>query len=171
MIKLIQSMHNLIAALIAKSKSATPFDEALSFNEAGRYKEALALMEQSAEGGNGRDMAILGTMFLLGDGVAENGKEAERWLKWSIEAGYGRAASVLGMAYATGKAGIKQNIPLACEVLSKAAAEGDQTARQMLEAINKRRLPPRFETRPLGSTQQTSSPSAEPASALPLTGS
>src|SRR6185436_3123446 len=60
---------------------------------------------------------------LLGHDVEENGTEAERWLKWSIEAGYSEAASVLGMAYATGKAGIKQNIPLACEVLSKAAAE------------------------------------------------
>ena len=54
MMKFIQSMCNLIAVLMAKAKSATQFDEALSLNEAGHYKEAFALMKQSAEGGNGR---------------------------------------------------------------------------------------------------------------------
>jgi TPR repeat protein len=43
----------------------------------------------------------------LGNGVAENGEEAERWLKRAEEAGYNEAASVLGTAYATGKAGSK----------------------------------------------------------------
>src|SRR6476646_2271625 len=95
MIKFIQNMHNRIAASIAKSKFATHLDEALSLNEAGRYKEAFALMKESTESGNGREMAILGTMFLLGDGVAENGKEAERWLKWSIEAGYKEAFALM----------------------------------------------------------------------------
>jgi hypothetical protein len=42
------------------------------------------------------------------------------------------------MAYATGKAGVKRNIPLARQILSKAALEGEEQAREMLDAIDKR---------------------------------
>jgi len=95
-------------------------------------------MKEAAEAGNLRAMSLLNGMYLLGRGVCENGKEAERWLRQAVDGGFTDAASVLGMAYATGKAGVKRNIRLAREMLSRAAAEGEEQSRQMLEMIEKR---------------------------------
>ena len=138
MIKLVQGLFGLTTALMAKAKSETLFEQALNLNEAGQYKEAFPLMKEAAEAGNVRAMSLLGGMYLLGRGVSENGREAERWLKQAVDGGFTDAASVLGMAYATGKAGVKRNIRLAREMLSKAALEGEEQAREMLDAIDKR---------------------------------
>jgi TPR repeat protein len=138
MIKLVQGLFGLTTALMAKAKSETLFEQALNLNEAGRYQEAFPLMKEAAEAGNLRAMSLLGGMYLLGRGVRENGKEAERWLRQAVDGGFTDASSVLGMAYATGKAGVKRNIRLAREMLSKAAAEGEEQSRQMLEMIEKR---------------------------------
>jgi TPR repeat protein len=121
---------------MAKAKADTSFDRALALNEAGQYKEAFPLMKEAAEAGNVRAMSLLGGMYLLGRGSAENGNEAKRWLKRALEGSFTEAASILGMAYATGKAGIRRNIPLARELLTKAAAAGEEQSKQMLEMMN-----------------------------------
>jgi hypothetical protein len=138
MLKLIPNLFYLATALTAKAKSEALFDQALTLNEAGNYKEAFPLMKNVAEAGNVRAMSLLGSMYLMGKGVPENGNEAERWLKRAADEGYLDAASVLGMAYATGKSGIKRNVRLAKELLMRAASSGDQKAKQMLEAIERR---------------------------------
>jgi TPR repeat protein len=43
------------------------------------------------------------------------------------------------MAYATGKAGVKPNDKLARELLTQAAAEGDQQSAEMLDMMDKRK--------------------------------
>ena len=62
-------------------------------------------MIEAAELGNVQAMSILGSMYLLGQGVKEDGALAVMWLQKAIDGGYESAISVLGMAYATGKAG------------------------------------------------------------------
>lgn len=120
-----------------KVKATQVFDEAIALHGAKEFKKSLPLMISAAELGHAQAMSILGTMFLLGQGTAENGKEAEKWLMKSVEAGFAEAESVLGMAYATGKAGVKVNHVMAKKLLNKAAESGDEQSKEMLRMMDK----------------------------------
>lgn len=124
--------------ILNKAKAMKAYDEALALHSAKDYQNAFPIMKLSAELGHTSAMTILGSMFLLGLGVAENGAEAEMWLKKAIDAGYVEAEAVLGMAYATGKAGVKVDLGLAKQLLDKAASSGDNKAIAMLDMMSKR---------------------------------
>lgn len=136
MLKIVQHLLDLSSAVLKKNQADELFDEALVYYQAKDYKKALPLMTEAAELGSLHAMSILGSMYLLGNGVSENGVEAERWLKLAVEGGYEDAVSVLGMAYATGKAGIKVNLRLAREMLMAAADNGDQQSVRMLDMMD-----------------------------------
>ena len=136
MLKFIQQLIDLNSALVAKGRSATIYDEALALHGAKEYSKAFPLMKEAAGLGNLPAMSILGSMYLLGKGVPENGVEAERWLKQAVDGGFEGAISVLGMAYATGSAGIRINIPLARQLLTQAAEKGEQQSARMLEMMD-----------------------------------
>ena len=74
---------------------------------------------------------------MLGRGTREDGVEAERWLRQAVDGGFEGAISVLGMAYATGSAGIRTDIPLARKLLTQAAERGDQQSARMLAMMDK----------------------------------
>jgi uncharacterized protein len=137
MLKFIQQLIDLNAALLAKARSATKYDEALALYEVKEYSKAFPVMKEAAELGSLPAMSILGSMYLLGRGVPENGAEAERWVKQAVEGGYEGAISILGMAYATGSAKIRVDIPLARQLLTQAAEKGDQQSARMLEMMAK----------------------------------
>lgn len=120
-----------------KAKAIKAYDEALSLHSAKDYKQAFPIMKQAAELGHPSAMSILGSMYLLGNGVSENGNEAERWLKASLDSGFSEAGSVLGMAYVTGKAGVKIQREKGIQLLTDAAQSGDNQAAEMLELIRK----------------------------------
>lgn len=126
------------ARILNKAKSIKAYDEALSLHTAKAYKQAYPIMKQAAELGHPSAMTILGSMFLLGQGVPENGIEAERWLKRALDLGYSEAESVLGMAYATGKAGVEVDLALAKKFLEKASESGDADAEVMLKMMENR---------------------------------
>jgi TPR repeat protein len=113
MLQFIRQLIDLNSALLTKARSATKYDEALALYEAKEYSKAFPVMKEAAELGSLPAMSILGSMYLLGRGAREDGVEAERWLKQAVEGGYEGAISVLGMAYATGSAKIRTDIPLA----------------------------------------------------------
>ena len=123
--------------LVNKAKSIVIYDKAISFHGAKDYKAAAPLMIQAAELGKPDAMTVLGSMYLLGQGVKEDGQAAVHWLQKAIDAGYDGAVSILGMAYATGKAGVKVDIHKAREMLATAAEKGDDKSAQMLEMMNK----------------------------------
>jgi TPR repeat protein len=137
MLKFIQQLIDLNTALLAKARSATKYDEALALYEVKEYSKAFPVMKEAAELGSLPAMSILGSMYLLGRGVPENGAEAERWLKQAVEGGDEGAISILGMAYATGSAKIRVDIPLARQLLTQAAEKGDQQSARMLEMMAK----------------------------------
>jgi TPR repeat protein len=137
MLKFVQNLFNLNSALLQNAQAVTLYDEALALHGAKEYRKAFPLMKEAAELGNSQAQSVLGSMYLLGQGTKENGQEAERWLKQAVEVGFDDAVGLLGMAYATGKAGMKINIPLARELLAKAASKGDAQSAQMLEMIAK----------------------------------
>lgn len=95
-------------------------------------------MREAAELGNTNAMSLYGSMFLLGQGVPENGKEAEIWLKRAVQNGDKNAVSLLGMAYATGKAGFIRDLKQGRELLSQAADAGDVQSARMLEMMDKK---------------------------------
>jgi TPR repeat protein len=137
MLKFIEQLLSLNNALLAKAKSATKYDEALAAYEAKEYSKAFPVMKEAAELGSLPAMSILGSMYLLGRGARENGVEAERWLKRAVDSGFEGAISVLGMAYATGSAKIRIDIPLARQLLTQAAEKGDQQSVRMLKMMDK----------------------------------
>jgi TPR repeat protein len=137
MLKFIQQLIDFNSALVANARSATKYDEALALYEVKEYSKAFPAMKEAAELGSLPAMSILGSMYLLGRGVPENGAEAERWLMQAVEGGYEGAISILGMAYATGSANIRADIPLARQLLTQAAEKGDQQSARMLEMMDK----------------------------------
>jgi hypothetical protein len=136
-IKLISNLLSLNVVLANKLRSIKAFEEGLAFNDAGEFKKAFPLMLEAAELGHEKAMCLLGTMYLMGQGIAENGREALRWLEKSQELGYEESISVLGMAYATGKAGIKIDLEKGRELLAYAAERGDEQSARMLGMIDR----------------------------------
>lgn len=138
MLKLLQNLLNLNLALAGKVRSVQAYDEALALHGAKDYRKALPLLREAAELGNTSAMTLYGSMCLLGQGVPENGKEAEIWLKRALEGGDKNAVSVLGMAYATGKAGIRRDLQQGRALLTTAADAGDAQSAQMLAMMDKK---------------------------------
>ena len=133
-----QLLRNLIAlnsALFDRVRASKRYDEALAYYTAREYQKAFLFMSEAAQFGSLDAMSLLGSMYLLGQGVPEDGRQAEAWLKRAVDGGYEGAVPVLGMAYATGKAGIPVNLNLAREMLTVAAANGDQQSARMLEMM------------------------------------
>lgn len=94
-------------------------------------------MIEAAKLGKPEAMTLLGSMYLLGQGVNEDGQAAIYWLQKAIDSGYDGAISILGMAYATGKAGVKVDLHKAREMLAVAAVKGDDKSTRMLEMMEK----------------------------------
>ena len=137
MLNFIKNLINLNAALASKARSLMAYDEAMVFYRAKDFKQALPLMTEASELGNAQAMSILGTMYLMGEGVKEEGLQAIVWLQRSIDAGFVDATSVLGMAYATGKAGVKIDIPKARKMLACSAENGDKQSARMLSMMDR----------------------------------
>lgn len=137
MLNFVKALVTLNSAMAEKVRSITAYDEALAFHGRREYANALPLMFEAAQLGNPQAMSLLGSMYLLGQGVKENGSEATKWLLAAVDAGFDEAGSVLGMAYATGKAGVPVDHPKARRLLEIAAAKGDTQSARMLEMMEK----------------------------------
>jgi len=138
-------LNRLLSKLVAyakslqnKSKAIQLYDVALAYYSSKKYRNAFPLMRESAQLGDKNAMAILGSMYLLGQGTYENGEESLKWLHKAVDAGQTDAIGVLGMAYATGVAKVKKDKKLALEFLNKAAELGDQKSVKMLSMMQKK---------------------------------
>ena len=137
MLKFISNLINFNANLANKARSILAYDEALAFHTAKEYKKALPLMLEASELGNPQAMSLLGSMYLMGYGIKEDGQQASMWLKRAIDAGFEGAISVLGMALATGKAGMRIDMPRAREMLVFCADKGDEQSARMLSMMDR----------------------------------
>lgn len=135
--RLVAWLNSRAVALYSKTKADTIYNDAISLHQEKNYKVAAPLMIQAAELGKPDAMTVLGSMYLLGQGVKEDGQKAVHWLQKAIDAKYEDAISILGMAYATGKAGVKIDIHKAREMLTAAAKSGDEKSAQMLVMMEK----------------------------------
>ncbi len=132
-------MLNALLALATRLSGAVnaiqQYDEGLAYQRAGEFKRAVPLLREAAQVGHIDAAAVYGSMLLLGQGVPENGPEGQRWLEQAVEADKMDAKSLLGMALATGKAGVKRDLPRAVALLTECAANEDAKAAEMLEMI------------------------------------
>jgi TPR repeat protein len=135
MFKFIRNLINLNALLAHKTRAIIAYNEGMVFYEAKDFRQALPLMAEASDLGNSQAMLILGTMYLLGEGVKEDGRLAVLWLQRAIDEGVDDAISVLGMAYATGKAGVQIDLPMARKMLTSCAENGDEQSARMLSMI------------------------------------
>lgn len=136
MLQLVKNLFLINGVLINKVNGLRLYDEALALHSAGEYKAAFPLMTQAAQLGVLDAMTLLGTMYLLAQGVREDGDQAITWLQKAVDAGYEGAVSVLGMAYATGKAGVPVDLTKARPLLERAASGGDEQSARMLQMMD-----------------------------------
>lgn len=137
MLQLIKNLVFLNGILLSKTKVITVFDQALALHKAKDYKAAVLLMNEAAELGSLEAMSLLGSMYLLGQGVKEDGALAVHWLQKAVDSGHEGAVSVLGMAFATGKAGVSVDIPKARKMLTFSAEKGDEQSARMLSMMDR----------------------------------
>lgn len=140
MLKLIQSLLNLNVGLTSRIRAIQAFDEGNAYFRAGKFDEAVPLLKESAELGYAYGMAMYATALTLGQGVAEDGKQAVAWLELALqkEGGVRGAKGTLGMLLATGKGNAPVDLPRARQLLESAVyEEGDTQAADMLAMMDK----------------------------------
>ena len=136
--KLVSKLSSYFDTLQNKSRAVQLYDEALAYYGAKKYRNAFPVMREAAQLGDKNAMALLGSMYLLGQGTFENGDESLKWLHKAVDAGQTDAIGVLGMAYATGKGKVQRNRTLALDYLNQAAQLGDEKSIKMLDMIQKK---------------------------------
>jgi uncharacterized protein len=99
------------------------------------YATALTELRPLAEIGHPAAQNLLGKMNHLGQGMAQNKKEAARWFHLAAEQGLAEAQSVLGYLCLVGE-GVSQNNDLALEWTRKAAQQGDANAQFNLSVMH-----------------------------------
>lgn len=132
---MLSALISMTTRLLGVAQTLTDFDQGMVFHKAGDFQRAAPLLKKSAEAGYINGAAMYGSMLLLGQGVPESGVDALEWLTFAADEGHLDAKSLLGMALATGKAGVKRDIPRAVKLLTECAEQGDAKAAQMLEIV------------------------------------
>ena len=105
-------------------QSAKEMETAQALMDAGRYAEALPMLERLAAGGNVNALSVLGVMYQLGLGVPANGAKACSMLKAAADGGSGVAAHNLATLYVTGAPGCMPNRELSRLYLQRAVELG-----------------------------------------------
>ena len=125
--------ETLLAALKVMTTTATvptPQDTSNACN--GRdYQTAAKICSEFAQKGDASAQNELGTLYVLGRGVAQNYSEAVRWYRLSAAQGFARAQNNLGVAYALGQ-GVPQNYAEAVKWYKLAAIQGNAVAQTSL---------------------------------------
>jgi uncharacterized protein len=99
-----------------------------------RYDEAFPVMLRLAERGYPNAVAIVGVMYLRGEGTAKDGDQAAHWLRNASEAGNKEAQSILGIMYLSG-IGVAPNLEEGKKWLTLAAQQGDKRSLEILRNI------------------------------------
>lgn len=100
----------------------------------GRIEERVDLLTAAAEAGDAVAAGRLAKIYLEGDGVPANAREAERWAAPAIEGGDTVTMARFGRAYVEGR-GLDQDVPRGLQMLEEAQAQGDTLASAYLARI------------------------------------
>ncbi len=125
---------SLFLALCAAPLAHAGYEEGLSAFRAGNYGPALAELTPAAKGGNADAQQLLGHMYYMGQGVAQDFAQALNWHRKAAAQGKHESEYVIGTMYYSGK-GVQQDYRSAMQWLQKAAAGGHADAQYMLGAM------------------------------------
>lgn len=120
--------HSLAQYFLYKMQD-DPNDDNITFNE----EETLEIIEM-AEQGNARFQLALGRLYLYGENVQQDFKEAHYWIEKAAHQGYIQAQLQLATMYQSGW-GIEQDMDKARFWYEKVAYQGDLEAQFFLGAI------------------------------------
>ncbi|TFI32869.1 sel1 repeat family protein, partial [Histophilus somni] len=98
-------------------------DRATQLYKQQNYSAAFPLLKQLGEKGNAKAQAVLGTMYMFGQGITQNSQQAVYWYTKAAEQGAAKAQSMLGFMYTNGL-GVTQNSQQAVYWFTKAAEQG-----------------------------------------------
>lgn len=110
------------------------------FDKAEENETAAAYYQRAAEAGSLGGAHAMGTMYASGDGVAQDLEKARSWYQRAADGGHGPALETLGIAYLEGTLGLEQNSERGLELLRLAAANGQESAGQLIERIENKKL-------------------------------
>ena len=132
------TMRNLIKTLLvmlmlsfSHAAIAGDLEDGLAAAQNGDFATALRLWTPLAEQGNASAQSNLGTMYLNGDGVAQDYKTAVKWITLAAEHGNALGQGKLGAMYAQGKV-VMQDDKTAVKWYKLAAEQGDSLTQNNL---------------------------------------
>ena len=103
--------------------------------QANDWKNApISEVQKAAEQGDVDAQSLLGAMYALGKGVAQDDKQAVAWTRKAAEQGDALAQCLLGLMYEDGN-GVAQDDKQAAAWYRKAAEQGDALAQRLLGII------------------------------------
>lgn len=105
-------------------------------DKAGENETAMGHYQSAFDNGNADAAFALGTMYASGDGVEKNTDMARDWYERGAAAGSNMALEVLARAYLDGSLGLAQDEARARELLGRAADNGYDPARTLLESLD-----------------------------------
>lgn len=125
---------SLLLALCAAPLAHAGYEEGLSAFRAGSYAAALAQLMPAAKAGNAEAQELLGHMYYMGQGVAQDFAQALSWHRKAAAQGKPESEYVIGTMYYSGK-GVQQDYRDAAQWLQKAGTAGHADAQYMLGAM------------------------------------
>jgi ankyrin repeat protein len=130
-IEIVKLLLDAGAKLNSETKNGTT---ALSVALQNGHTEIAKLLLDAGAKTNDNVWVNLGIMYLQGNGVPQNYKEAEKWFRKAAKKGIAAAQVNLGIMYLQGN-GVPQDYKEAEQWFCKAAEHGDTSAQYMLGAI------------------------------------
>jgi serine/threonine protein kinase len=127
---------------VTLSVSATrSYDEAIALYKAGRFDEAVPLLQTLADQGSARAQNKLGECYYNANGVGYGEKKALEWFLKAAKNGNADAFANLGECYELGN-GVRQNLDKAAKWYRKAAKQGNTDAKEKYDEIMRKKNPP-----------------------------
>ena len=120
-----------LALFGAAPTAAGPYEDASAAYEAGDHAKAAQLFRPLAELGDPRAQNNLGNMYVNGDGVPRDYREAVKWLRLATDQSDAQAETTLGALYAEGN-GVPQSYSDAAKWYRLAADQGFAVAQANL---------------------------------------
>jgi uncharacterized protein len=117
----------LAARLPPRKTSGMSFEDAGALYQSGDHAAAFTAFMSLAEGGDSAAQAMVASMYLHGDGTAENAELGAQWYRKAADAGNPPAQFNLASLYARGE-GVKKDLGEAARLLRQAAVSGHTTA-------------------------------------------
>jgi uncharacterized protein len=122
------------AAVMATETIASPLEAGIAAYERYDFSTARNALAPMAERGSASAQAILGTMYLRGQGVPLNAMVAARWFQRAAVQGNKVAQVNLGRLYFNGR-GVRRNYGEAAKWFRSAALQGDAGAQACLARL------------------------------------